>query len=412
MNNKSLKRMLLILFSIVLGLLLILICILLLYSPDKSKPYLDDTGKPIPQSISEKIYVNINGMEQGMIIKSKDSLHPVLLYLHGGVPDYFLTQKYPTGLEDYFTVVWWERRGSGLSFNADISLKEITLEQLLSDTKEVTNYLRKRFGKEKIYLMGCSGGTFIGIQAAAQTPELYHAYIAVAQMTDQLKSERLAYEYMLEEFKKKGNKKMVRKLELAPITIAEGTPAAYDMKSIITGMFIPSFSCREYTLTEKINLWRAKAKSGVSILWDTILVTDLSKQVPEINIPIYFFHGIVAALLQHKWYKKYLFSIPLLLLGVAMLGVGFFPGNRDIYHGLFALLTFNMGGLMAITSFKIVSSPFSYLGILFGLITIITLYTASTFIPIIGDGGTERWVAYPVVLWLAGIGGYLLNEKQ
>ena len=68
---------------------------------------------------------------------------------------------------------------------------------MISDTKEVTNYLRKRFGQEKIYLMGHSGGTFIGIQVAASAPELYHAYIGVAQMSDQLKSERLAYEYML-----------------------------------------------------------------------------------------------------------------------------------------------------------------------------------------------------------------------
>jgi hypothetical membrane protein len=120
----------------------------------------------------------------------------------------------------------------------------------------------------------------------------------------------------------------------------------------------------------------------------------------------------VAAMLQHKWFKKYLFTIPLLLLGIGMLGVGFFPGNKDPYHGIFALLTFNMGGLMAIASFKIVSAPFKYIGIVFGLITINTLWTASVFIPIIGDGGTERWVAYPVVLWLTGIGGYLLNEKQ
>jgi hypothetical membrane protein len=120
----------------------------------------------------------------------------------------------------------------------------------------------------------------------------------------------------------------------------------------------------------------------------------------------------IAALLQHKWYKKYLFSVPLLLLGIGMLGVGLFPGNKDPYHGMFALLTFNMGGLMAITSFKIVSAPFKYIGIVFGLITIITLWTASFFIPIIGDGGTERWVAYPVVLWLVGIGGYMLNETN
>ena len=63
-----------------------------------------------------KVFVNINGVEQGMFIKSIDAANPVLLYLHGGMPDYFLTAKYPTGLENYFTVVWWEQRGSGLSY--------------------------------------------------------------------------------------------------------------------------------------------------------------------------------------------------------------------------------------------------------------------------------------------------------
>ncbi len=318
--------MLMILFAVATGFIIILFCILLAYSSGKMKQYADANGKPIPGSISEKIFVSINGMKQGMIIKSKDSTHPILLYLHGGLPDYFLTKKYPTGLEDYFTVVWWERRGSGLSFNASISPEAITPEQFISDTKEVTNYLRKRFGQEKIYLMGRSGGTFIGIQAAARTPELYHAYIGVAQMTDQLKSERLAYEYMLGQFKEKGNKKMVRKLELAPVTIANGTPGAYlalrdkamhslgigtthDMNSIVTGMFLPSLTFREYTLIEKINLWRAKSRSGVSIQWDTILVTDLSKQVPEISIPIYFFHGIYDYTVSYPLAKDYFMQI-------------------------------------------------------------------------------------------------------
>jgi hypothetical membrane protein len=158
------------------------------------------------------------------------------------------------------------------------------------------------------------------------------------------------------------------------------------------------------------------ANSEISDLGATVRPNSVSYQ-PSATIFNYtmMLAGLmtaIAALLQHRWYKKHLFTIPLLLLGIGMLGVGFFPGNRDPYHGIFALLTFNMGGLMAIASFKIVSAPFSYIGIVFGLITIITLYTASFFIPIIGDGGTERWVAYPVVLWLMGLGGYMLNEKQ
>ena len=299
-TNKKMKRLsiqsfvrkmigiMLIIPAVLLVCGLILVGVLLAYSPGKPEPFLDENGSPLAGSISEKIHVNINGVEQGMFIKSKDATNPVLLYLHGGMPDYFLTQRYPTGLEDYFTVVWWEQRGSGISYSADIPPETMTLEQMISDTLEVTNYLRHRFGKEKIYLMGHSGGTFIGIQAAARAPELYYAYIGVAQMSNQLKSEKLAYEYMLQQFKENGNTEMVRKLEAAPVTMTGGTPDAYralrdeamhslgigtthDMKSVITGIFLPSLTSREYTLREKVNLWRGKSRSGVSILWDEML---------------------------------------------------------------------------------------------------------------------------------------------
>jgi pimeloyl-ACP methyl ester carboxylesterase len=306
---RKVVRIMLTIISILLTCILILVGVLQLWSPGKPQPFVDENGRPLAGSISEKIFVNINGVEQGMFIKSKDVNNPVLLYLHGGMPDYFLTQRYPTGLEDYFTVVWWEQRGSGISYSADIPPETMTLEQMISDMLEVTNYLRHRFGQEKIYLMGHSGGTFIGIQAVAQAPELYYAYIGVAQMSNQLKSERLAYEYMLQQFKENGNTKMVRKLEEAPVTMADGIPDAYralrdpamhslgigtthDMNSVITGIFLPSLTSREYTLGEKVNMWRGKSRSGISIIWDKMISTDLSQQVPELDLPVYFFEGI------------------------------------------------------------------------------------------------------------------------
>jgi pimeloyl-ACP methyl ester carboxylesterase len=310
----------------------LLVCVILLVgvlmacSPGKPEPFLDENGKSLPGSISEKIFVNINGVQQGMIIKSKDITNPVLLYLHGGMPDYFLTQKYPTGLEDYFTVVWWEQRGSGLSYSPGIPTETITSEQLISDTLEVTNYLRNRFGKEKIYLMGHSGGTFIGIQAAAQAPELYYAYIGVAQMSDQLESERLAYDYMLQKFTDNGNIKMVQKLEAAPITLENDIPDAYyslrdgamhslgigtthDMKSVISGIFLPSLTFREYTVMEKVNLWRGKSQSGVSSIWDEITATDLTTQVTELEIPVYILAGRYDYTVNYDLQKNYFMKI-------------------------------------------------------------------------------------------------------
>jgi len=314
--------MLLIIIAILLACILIPVGVLLAWSPGKPLPVVDETGKAPAGSIAEKLFVTINGVEQGMFIKSKDANNPVLLYLHGGMPDYFLTQQYPTGLEDLFTVVWWEQRGSGISYRADISRETITLEQLIADTLAVTNYLRQRFGTEKIYLMGHSGGTFFGIQAAARTPELYHAYIGVAQITNTLKSEKQAYDYMLKVFKANGNSEMVRKLEAAPVTMTGGIPQAYlalrdpamhslgigtthDMKSVITGIFLSSLTFREYTLMDKVNLWRAKARNGVSVLWDESLATDLSKEVRALDLPVYFFEGVYDYTCSYTLAKEY-----------------------------------------------------------------------------------------------------------
>ncbi|MDV7390243.1 alpha/beta hydrolase, partial [Arthrospira platensis SPKY1] len=114
-------------------------------------------------------------------------------------------------------------------------------------------------------LMGHSWGSYIGIQAAAQAPELYHAYIGVGQVSYQLQSEQLAYEYALDYYRQNGDQRMVRKLEAAPPTLTVPLPSAYEalrdaymhgagigttreMQSVITGIFLPSWQFREYTL--------------------------------------------------------------------------------------------------------------------------------------------------------------------
>jgi pimeloyl-ACP methyl ester carboxylesterase len=131
----------------------------------------------------------------------------------------------------------------------------------------------------------------------------------VAQISDQLKSEKLAYDYMLKKFRENGNTKMVKKLEAAPVTLTEGTTDEYrslrdpamhslgigtthDMKSVISGIFLPSLFTPDYNLIEKFNMWHGKARSGISIIWSEIMSTDLSKKVPELMLPTYFFEGI------------------------------------------------------------------------------------------------------------------------
>jgi pimeloyl-ACP methyl ester carboxylesterase len=283
--------------------------LLMFSSRGRPAPYLDGLGHPVPGSVSEKVRLNINGFQQGMFIKGRNKAKPVLLFLHGGIPLYFLTQRHPIGLEEEFVVCWWEQRGSGLSYQPGMSPDSVSVEQLLADTIAVTNELRRRFGKDRIYLLGHSGGTFLGIQAVARAPELFHAYIGVSQIAHQLNSEREAYEYMLARCRVEHRTSLAKNLEAAPVTLEGGVPREYlrgrdramhalgvgtmrQMRSVMTGLFLPSLFNRDYTLKEKINLWRGKAAMGVSSMWREILATDLNERISSVSVPVYFLHGM------------------------------------------------------------------------------------------------------------------------
>jgi pimeloyl-ACP methyl ester carboxylesterase len=275
--------------------------------------------------IYEKTFVQINGFKQGMFIKGNNINNPVLLFLHGGpgMPEYGLTQKYPTNLEENFIVCWWEQRGAGLSSNKNIEYEHLTVENVISDTIEVTNYLRERFNQEKIYLMGHSWGSFVGLKAAEQNHELFYAYIGVAQIAYQLKSEKIAYKYMLEQYKNNHNRSMVKKMEkynipdsvTIPLNYAEfrdkpmhelGIGTMHEMKSVITGIFLPIMQNTEYTFSERINIWKAKSIClNKTNLWDTMIATDLTTEITSIEIPIYFMHGVYDYTVNYSLAKEY-----------------------------------------------------------------------------------------------------------
>ena len=328
------ERIMLVVVSILSACLLIILGLLFVWSPGKTRPFTDESGRPLAGSISEKIHVPINGVEQGMFLRGRDRAKPVLLFLHGGpgLPEYFLTRNYPTGLEDDFTVCWWDQRGAGLSFSPDIPPETLTVEQLISDTLEVANYLRKRFGRDKIYLLGHSGGSFIAIQAAARAPELFHAYIGVAQMSRQLESEKLAYRYMVEQFTKAGDKRMLNKLGKFPIPEMNAAPNSYrslrdeamhklgvgttrKMRSVVRGIFLPSLRNPEYTLREKIALWCGKWSRHSGSMWQHMLATDLEAEIVKLDLPVYFFHGRRDYTVSYPLAKGYLEKLQVPLKG-------------------------------------------------------------------------------------------------
>lgn len=255
--------------------------------------------------IGEKVFLEIGGIRQGMIIKGNDTGNPILLFLSGGpgIPEYFLDYQYPTFLENEFIVCFWDWRGTGLSYRKFISPESMTREQFIADTFEVTEYLCKRFETDKIYLAAHSFGTSIGIQAVAECPKLYNGYIAISQMSDQPRSEQLAYEYMLSLCEKEDNRKLLKQLTDNPFGIESyfnsgirdkamhtfGVGTTRSMKSVITGIFFPSFRMTDYSLKERINIW--VGKSFVNQSMRNIFTFNAFETVKSVNVPVYFFAG-------------------------------------------------------------------------------------------------------------------------
>lgn len=99
------------------------------------------------------------------------------------------------------------------------------------------------------------------------------------------------------------------------------------------------------------------------------------------------------------------------LFGLGVLSVGIFPGNTGNPHVLAAMITFLVGGVAGIVSSRTIDSPLRFLFIVLGLVALLFWFLAGAFVPILGPGGTERWIAYPLLLWLASYGGYLANAK-
>lgn len=109
--------------------------------------------------------------------------------------------------------------------------------------------------------------------------------------------------------------------------------------------------------------------------------------------------------------------LPVMLLGIGMIGVGVFPGNRAPFHGIFALMTFISGGVAAILVKSVLAQPLRAISIGLGAITLgsLAFAIAGAWTPLydaLGDGGVERWVAYPVVLWITMFGGYLMGRTD
>lgn len=233
--------------------------------------------------INSSQYIKIGGIQQWINIKEKDSSNPILLFLHGGPGNSAMgyADRFTYELQSHFVVVQWDQRESGKTAKLNKSDKPLSVSLMEDDAVEIINYLRSRFSKDKIYLMGHSWGGFLGLTVAANHPELVEAYFAISPMVHQIESERLSLEWLVNKAKEDHNQKALDELVLVNIPFQNADQLYYHRSWLARAMGK-----------------RLPSKSYV-VAWSKIWLTlfNEASQVnffeiaPKINCPIYFFVG-------------------------------------------------------------------------------------------------------------------------
>jgi len=276
------------------------------FSPSWTPKIKDARGRPLTNSIAELERVSLGGTEQSILIRGNDRSNPILLFLHGGpgYPQISYARKYQELLEQHFIVVNWDQRGSGKSYHWGMSEKDLSVDRMVEDTRELTDYLLERFGKRKLFLVGHSWGSMLGILTAQKYPDRYYAYIGIGQVADSPLGELRSYEFALAEAKRRGNSQAVRELEevgeppyrnprkdatLERKWVAEfgGSERNIDTgKDLVKGVIFSP----EYSWLDGIKLALGDSLSRNAILPQTA-DANLFESVPELSIPVFFMMG-------------------------------------------------------------------------------------------------------------------------
>lgn len=269
-------------------------------------PIKDELGNQVEGSIAELRQVNLNGREEWISIRGHNRENPVLLFLAGGPggTQMAAVRHDLSELEKHFIVVVWDQPGSGKSYGA--GNMSLTVDTYIEDGYALTQYLCEQFQQEKIYLLGESWGSALGIFLAGEYPDSYHAMIGTGQMIDFLETENMDYDKALEIAQAQGDTDKIAKLE------ANGRPPYYGSdvtwKSAEYLNYLGAYMGRnpeihnggyntfrdifssEYGVIDKINFLRGIVTT-FNHVYPQLYGIDLRTKYPKLEVPVYFFLG-------------------------------------------------------------------------------------------------------------------------
>lgn len=274
-----------------------------MHSRGMTPPFRGPDGRILDGSIAEIVYLRLGGLDQWVMIRGRSVTNPILLLLHGGpgFPEMRLFRTFNAPLEDQYVVVYWEQRGTDKSYNPNIPPSSMTVEQFLADLDELIDVVRNHFGKDTIVLYGHSWGSALGVLYASRFPHKVAAYVGTGQIGDWPASERSSYEFVLAEADRRNHHRALKELQGIG-----NPPHSFDemmiqrkwlmgFVGIVRGMSIWHFSRillggPEASIIDLPNILRGSLWSP-KLMWAEISLLDLTKTVPALQMPVFFFIG-------------------------------------------------------------------------------------------------------------------------
>jgi pimeloyl-ACP methyl ester carboxylesterase len=280
--------------------------------PASTPPILGADGKPLPGSIAELTTVRLGGHDQTIMIRGYSTDKPVLLYLNGGPGQSGLpfTRVMLADLSRDFVIVDWDQRGTGKSYAALDPTATLTPDQAINDTIALTNYLRQRFDEPKIYVVGESWGTILGVLAVQRQPDLFYAFIGSGQMVSVRETDRRFYQDVLALAARDGNEELAARMRAYGQPPYADTPYgnifAMGQYEALYKPYAPSQAFMdlgkeaglgpfgvlgsEYNLIERFNVLRG-LMDMFTVMYPQIQEIDFRRDVKRLAVPVYVLDG-------------------------------------------------------------------------------------------------------------------------
>lgn len=262
-------------------------------------------------SVATIDYIEIGEIEQSVLIRSKDTNNPIILFLHGGpgMPLMYLAHEFQRPLEENFTVVQWDRRGAGKTYSRNKPAAEsISTRQLIDDAFELIDTLRNRYQQDKLVLIAHSFGTYLGSIMVNERPELFSAYISVGQVVDENRALELQEEFLREQAALNDRKEILEALDSLDQPYFEDWLFEFGGELKNSKSFFPliwsGLQAPEYTLREALDLAKGSSFSSSHMTYNA-LSGSISQEITAYSVPVYFFVGASDYTTPHELITEY-----------------------------------------------------------------------------------------------------------